>query len=367
MLEDPLVVSSQWDVLQEKIDNKSTSHTIDLIAPAKISKIVAPSSVTNSTSNFVNPVQLTYTDESNGVEQTIQTRLLVAADGANSYIRTSLSMPTMEMGYGRTAVISTVQLCEGKHMNRTAFQRFFPSGPLALLPMWKDGTFANIVWSTTPDHARHLTSMSPEQFVQEVNDALQVGPAISPPLFTEEVSSKFPPLLQTLTNGVDMVARAVGEGLAVSNWIHDPFQMPPVVSRACGRRFAFDLTLSQARKYVSPRVALVGDAAHRIHPMAGQGLNLGIADAACLARKIQQAQMSGMDVGDAYFLEQYETERQQAVITMMAGMQFLHAAFSAELTPAIWLRSIGVNLVNTATPIRQKLAQVAAGNVDGKY
>lgn len=366
MLEDSLLVSSLWDFLQETIDKNQTSHKIHLIAPAKISKIISPktdiSSIRTSSNNLL---QLSYYLEGEGSEEhTIRTKLLVAADGADSHVRKSLSMPVMEMGYGRTAVISTVVLACSPTKNHTAFQRFFPSGPVALLPMWNN--FANVVWSTTPDHARQLTSMTPEQFVKELNEALQVGPTNSPELFPEDFSSKFPSVFKSMTNGVDMLARAVGEGLAVSNWMQDPFQMPPVVSRACGaRRFAFDLTLSQSRNYVSHRVALVGDAAHRIHPMAGQGLNLGIADAACLAKVINEATTCGMDPGDAYFLKQYEKERQQAVLSMMAGIQLLHVAFSTEFTPALWLRSIGVNLVNSATPIRQKLANFAAGNIGG--
>ncbi len=311
-----------------------------------------------------------------GVEQTatIHTKLLIAADGADSFIRKSLNLPLIEMGYGQTAVISTVLLANS---TTTAFQRFFPSGPLALLPMWNN--FANIIWSTTPNHARHLTSISYEQFAKEVNEAMQVGPTNSPSLFPDEDLSHSKFLFsKSLINSIEMIVRSIGEGLAVSSWIQEPFQLPPTVVLPCHRddslgvqqqqqlqppRFAINLTLGQARHYVSHRVALVGDAAHKIHPMAGQGLNLGIADAACLAKVIQQAQKSGMDIGDAYFLEQYEKERQQAAVAMMAGIQFLHTTFSTDYTPAIWLRSIGVNLVNTATPIRQKLANIAAGNI----
>jgi ubiquinone biosynthesis monooxygenase Coq6 len=166
---------------------------------------------------------------------------------------------------------------------------------------------------------------------------------------------------------MEMMARTLGEGLAVSNWMQDPFRLPPTVLPQNQlpqppARFAINLTLSQAKNYVSHRVALVGDAAHRLHPMAGLGLNLGIADAACLVKLIQQAQLSGMDVGDAYFLEQYDKERKPAVLATMAGIQLLHTAFSTEYTPALWLRSIGVNIVNSATPLRQKLANIAAGN-----
>jgi len=226
------------------------------------------------------------------------------------------------MGYGRTAVISTVQLATS---TTTAFQRFFPSGPLALLPLWND--FANVIWSTTPNHANHLMSIPYEQFTKDVNDAMQVGPTNSPGLSTsEETNSTRSKLPKSISNSIEMMARTLAEGLAVSNWMQDPFRLPPIIVPPRKQlpqppaRFAINLTLSQARNYVSHRVALVGDAAHRLHPMAGLGLNLGIADAVCLVKLIQQAQLSGMDVGDAYFLGQYDKERKPAVLTTMAGI-----------------------------------------------
>ncbi len=374
ILEDPVLVSAIWDSLQST--TATGGHTVDFIAPATVSSIVTPPSGnfsnrdSSTTANNNQLVQLSYChlqDEDArstlNPSTTIHTKLLIAADGADSFVRKSLHMPMMEMGYGRTAVISTVQLATS---TTTAFQRFFPSGPLALLPLWNN--FANVIWSTTPNHAKHLMSVPYEQFTKEVNDAMQVGPTNSPGLFnSDETHSTRPTLSKSISNSMEMMARTLGEGLAVSNWMQDPFRLPPTVLPQNQlpqppARFAINLTLSQAKNYVSHRVALVGDAAHRLHPMAGLGLNLGIADAACLVKLIQQAQLSGMDVGDAYFLEQYDKERKPAVLATMAGIQLLHTAFSTEYTPALWLRSIGVNIVNSATPLRQKLANIAAGN-----
>lgn len=378
ILEDPVLVSSIWDTVQST--TATGSHTVDFIAPATVSSIKPPSKnfSNNSTTNDSQFVQLSYNylrekdagsnlniskSITAGRATTIQTKLLIAADGVDSFVRKALHMPMMEMGYGRTAVISTVQLATS---TTTAFQRFFPSGPLALLPLWNN--FANVIWSTTPYHANHLISIPYEQFTQEVNDAMQVGPANSPGFSTgEETYSTRHRFPKSVSNSIEMMVRTLGEGLAVSTWMQDPFRLPPAVLPQNQlpqppARFAINLTLSQARTYVSHRVALVGDAAHRVHPMAGLGLNLGIADAACLVKVIQQAQLSGMDIGDAYFLEQYDKERQSAVLATMAGIQLLHTAFSAEYTPAVWLRSIGVNIVNFATPLRQKLAHIAAGN-----
>ncbi len=380
ILEDPVLVSSIWDTLQSTTATTS-GHTVDFIAPATVSSIVTPPSVdfsnsgsggaSSTTTDNNQLVQLSYRhlqDEDArrnlNPSTTIHTKLLIAADGADSFIRKSLNMPMMEMGYGRTAVISTVQLATS---TTTAFQRFFPSVPLALLPLWND--FANVIWSTTPNHANHLMSIPYEQFTKEVNDAMQVGPTNSPGLSTsEETNSTRSKLPKSISNSIEMMARTLAEGLAVSNWMQDPFRLPPIIVPPRKQlpqppaRFAINLTLSQARNYVSHRVALVGDAAHRLHPMAGLGLNLGIADAVCLVKLIQQAQLSGMDVGDAYFLGQYDKERKPAVLTTMAGIQLLHTAFSTEYTPAVWLRSIGVNIVNSATPLRQTLANIAAGN-----
>jgi hypothetical protein len=270
ILEDPVLVSSIWDTLQSTTATTS-GHTVDFIAPATVSSIVTPPSVdfsnsgsgsdSSNTTDNNQLVQLSYRhlqDEDArrnlNPSTTIHTKLLIAADGADSFIRKSLNMPMMEMGYGRTAVISTVQLATS---TTTAFPRFFPSVPLALLPLWND--FANVIWSTTPNHANHLMSIPYEQFTKEVNDAMQVGPTNSPGLSTsEETNSTRSTLPKSISNSIEM--STLTEGLAVSNWMQDPFRLPPIIVQPQKQlprppaRFAMNLTLSQARSYASHRL-----------------------------------------------------------------------------------------------------------------
>jgi 2-polyprenyl-6-methoxyphenol hydroxylase-like FAD-dependent oxidoreductase len=160
------------------------------------------------------------------------------------------------------------------------------------------------------------------------------------------------------------------------NWTERPpeeafFCLPPRVATVEGGRFAFDLQFQQARSYVQPRVALVGDAAHTVHPMAGQGLNLGLADVDCLFHTIKESYQSGMEVCNTMlFLDRYNSTRQAHVGVTMGGIHALHMAFglSSETTsstwwapPGIFARSLGMNLVNSVGPIRKRLAAVAAG------
>ena len=159
------------------------------------------------------------------------------------------------------------------------------------------------------------------------------------------------------------IGQSVGSGLALaSSYGPESFCFPPIVTAVDSKRYSFELKLQHAKRYVGPRVAFIGDAAHSIHPMAGQGLNLGIADAESLTNYLKSASESGSDLGSSRFLELYESERQRAVLTMMGGIQFIHESFSTQFAPLLYLRSAGINFVNAANPIRQMLANVAAGN-----
>jgi len=351
VVEDRDIVSGLWDAL-------STHENVDLISGASLKHIEKISRTDDS-------VKVVYEKSEEKIEAFA--KLLVAADGGNSFVRNTLGMSTIGFGYGRRAVICTVKFDSKDSMHeykrRVAYQRFFPNGPIALLPTFNDD-YGNIVWSTTPEEASRLTSLDSTEFVDELNDALQTGPTLSPPILSSETLSRLPPPLVDAVRGVEMLGQSISNGLALASSMNsaETFRFPPMISSVEGRRFAFDLKLQHAKKYVGPRVALIGDAAHTIHPMAGQGLNLGLADAECLAKCIKMAIDSGMDIGSSTFLDIYESERQKAAVAMMAGIQCLHAAFSTEFSPAVYLRSIGVNFVNSATPLRQTLANVAVGN-----
>ena len=398
VVEDGPLVSALWDNMQS-----GGADGIDLITNAAVKSIDAPSTAQQqSTATGAGlalapppPVSLTYqihnptpdaSADGHPQTRTVTADLLVAADGGNSTVRRMLGMPVTGSGYGRRAVTCTVKVDRGRGgMRKTAYQRFMKNGPMALLPVWsfnvdncnsedESEEYANIVWSTTPSHATHLQSLSEEKFLAAMNDVMQSGPAntqsIFPQELTENILPNLPgplaPLSAPLTGivkGIDHLARGANDGLTMSRWSESkPFQLPPLITSVVGPRLAFDLSTSQAQSYVAPRVALVGDAAHTVHPMAGQGLNLGLGDVESLVRHYQTAQESGMDFGGTmHFLNQYNKERRAEVSAVLGGIHALHEFFATKFEPAVYVRSLGMNLINALGPVRRHLAEVAAG------
>lgn len=376
VVEDDIMVSCLWEKIKE-------AGRVDLISPVKILAINAPCSEEDSQGDgHESKVSISYKrtvpgQDVKAAEETISTNLLVAADGANSFVRKTLgTFPTVSLAYGRQAVTCTVEIQES--LKQTAFQRFQPNGPIALLPIWSNDltkrvgasgtkTYANIVWSTTPEEAQQLMKLSDESLIQRMNDLLQCGPVNVPPLLSDNFKKSMPQPLQNAVNGLEMLSRSMNNGLTMSGITERRlgFCVPPIIRGIMGRRFSFDLNLMHAKNYTSPRVALIGDAAHTVHPMAGQGLNLGMGDVECLAYNLKQAVESGMGLdgmaGLQYALQQYESSRQRQAVATMGGIQFLHGAFATTFSPMVHARSMGMNIVNSAGPLRKKLVQVATG------
>jgi ubiquinone biosynthesis monooxygenase Coq6 len=361
VVEDEPLVSSLWDHLA-----KNTG--VHLMPSVSITDIDVP----KQDQQEKDRVQLSLNDA-----PSISTNLLVAADGGNSFVRNTIGrFPIVKYAYGRQAVTCTVEI--DTSIQQTAFQRFQPNGPIALLPIWdenvacrrghcEDKMYANIVWSTTPGEAQELEELTDDDFVARMNDLLQSGPAIPPSLVPDHIKESMPKPLAAVFSGLDSLVQGANIGLSVSGATERRrgFVVPPMITKVAGKRFAFDLNLMHAKNYVNNRVALLGDAAHTVHPMAGQGLNLGLGDAECLTRNLKNAVESGMGIkgstGLEYALQQYESERQREVLATMGGIQFLHAAFGTTFSPAVNIRSLGMNMINSIGPVRQKLASIATG------
>ena len=360
VVEDEPLVSSLWNHLE-----KNTG--VDILSSVSISDIDVPTE--KKEKQFV---QLSLNDA-----PSISTNLLIAADGGNSFVRNNIGrFPTIQYSYDRQAVTCTVEI--DKSIQHTAFQRFQPNGPIALLPIWdenfacrkghcEDKFYANIVWSTTPEEAQDLSELSDDELVTRMNDLLQSGPSIPPSLLPDHLKDSMPKPFASVFSGLDSLFQGANIGLSVSGATERKrgFVVPPMITNVAGKRFTFDLNLMHAKKYVHDRVALIGDAAHTIHPMAGQGLNLGIGDVECLTRNLKNAVESGMgikgSVGLEYALQQYESERQREVLATMGGIQFLHTAFGTTFSPAVNIRSLGMNMINSIGPVRRKLASIATG------
>lgn len=232
--------------------------------------------------------------------------LLIGADGAASFVRTSAAIGITAWQYSQTAFVTHLQP-EKSHRN-TAWQRFLKTGPIGLLPLI-DGRVST-VWSTTAAQAAAALDASDEQ--------LQV----------------------MLTNATDNVLGKLTPS---------------------GPRGSFPLKAQHADQYVLPGLALVGDAAHAVHPLAGQGANLGLADAETLASVITAALAANENPGDLPTLRKYERARKGANQTMLHFIDGLNRLFSNDSTSLARLRGTGMRLFNRSGPIRARAVQVALG------
>ena len=236
--------------------------------------------------------------------------LLIAADGANSLIRQHFDIDTKEWDYGHKAIVTTI--VTERDNQKTAWQRFMPSGPLALLPLNKDGDlkYSSIVWSQELDEADRLMALDDEQFCAELGRASE---------------------------------QCLGAVLAVD------------------KRFAVPLRQRHAKNYVLPRVALVGDAAHTIHPLAGQGVNLGFSDVEALVDEIGRAIERGNDIGDISTLNRYQRRRKPHNLAAMAVMEGFKRLFSADQLGLRLLRNMGMSGLNRLAPLKNEIIKKAMG------
>jgi 2-octaprenylphenol hydroxylase len=240
----------------------------------------------------------------------LEADLLVAADGAMSRVRDMLQFTTREWDYGHRAIVTTAQV-EHSHQE-TCWQRFLTSGPLAFLPLPGEGDhhYCSIVWSVQDDLSEHLMELDDDAFSGELESAIE---------------------------------GRLGSVLG------------------CSRRFAFPLRQRHAVDYVQAGVALVADAAHTIHPLAGQGINLGLQDVAVLAEEILAGHARGLSPGQLAVLRRYQRRRKGENLLMMAAMDGFKALFEQQGLPLRWLRNAGMRSVGQMGPLKQQLIRRAMG------
>lgn len=279
-------------------------------------------------------------------DQRLYARLLVGADGANSPVRSFAGIEARGWDYGRHGVVATLKL-EGEgwagDRAKIAYQRFLPTGPIAVLPL--PGNYSSLVWSTTPDRASRLKSLSSQDFTAMVNAAFRLTPVDLDYLHTQS------------SGQVEEVSWRM-EHVSV-----DPQLIPQTVAGVQdGTVASFPLKMRHADTYTGERVALVGDAAHTIHPLAGQGLNQGQGDVQSLASTIEYAVSHGQDIGAKLSLESYNAERYAANHVVLGVCDKLHKLYSVGSGPLVHLRSLGLGAVNAMRPVKNFLMNQAAGN-----
>ena len=265
---------------------------------------------------------------------TIAARLLVGADGINGPVRKFAGISTRGWDYDRHGVVATLKLrpSEMDKSGTIAYQRFLPSGPIALLAL--PGDYASLVWTTTPAQAARLKSLSTDDFIAMVNAAFRLD---------------IPDLNYMFTQPSDQLSEYEWRSSMVStNELEQTRAIPrPVQSVQGGSIASFPLRLRQATSYTAHRIALIGDAAHTIHPLAGQGLNMGLADSQALASAIEYAVEHGADIGNEMMcLDRYNREVWMRNNRMLGAVDKLHWLYSATNPLTVAARGLGLGLVD---------------------
>ncbi|NWA29498.1 2-octaprenyl-3-methyl-6-methoxy-1,4-benzoquinol hydroxylase [Pseudomonas gingeri] len=240
----------------------------------------------------------------------LRSPLVIAADGANSAVRRLAGCATREWDYLHHAIVTSVRSSRPHQM--TAWQRFTDDGPLAFLPLERDGQqdWCSIVWSTTPEQAQRLMGLEEEAFCRELERAFEgrLGSVISA----------------------------------------DP-------------RLCVPLRQRHAKRYVAEGLALIGDAAHTIHPLAGQGVNLGFLDAAVLAEELLHARERGERLADVRVLSRFERRRMPHNLGLMAAMEGFERLFQADSLALRWLRNTGLKSVEQMPEAKALFVRQALG------
>lgn len=241
----------------------------------------------------------------------LSAKLVVAADGAHSWVRRQADIPLTSWDYGHHALVATVR-CAEPH-EAVARQIFTPDGPLAFLPLWQPD-LCSIVWSVPASRAEALCACDDEQFNRQLTTA---------------------------------------------------FDGRLGLCKVEGARSAIPLTARYARDFARERLVLVGDAAHTIHPLAGQGVNLGLLDAAALAEQIVQTHRAGGDIGLLANLRSYERWRKSEAARMLAAMEGLKRLFSGANPLKKLVRGVGLCAFDALAPLKQGVIRAAMG-LDGE-
>ncbi|WP_174891103.1 FAD-dependent 2-octaprenylphenol hydroxylase [Candidatus Hamiltonella defensa] len=241
----------------------------------------------------------------------LSARLVVAADGAHSWLRQHSAIPVTFWDYHQHALVAVIRT-EQPHQ-QTARQIFYEDGILAFLPL-KEAHLSSIVWSLPFNQSTHFLQCPEAQFNQS---------------------------------------------LAVA------FDMRLGLCELQGQRQTFPLKARYARSFAAHRLVLVGDSAHTIHPLAGQGVNLGFMDVAELISEIQRLKTQGKEIGHYPYLRRYERQRKQSAAFMLAAMQGFGVLFSGDKPIKKWIRNTGINLVNKCPSIKSKFFHHAMGLDEG--
>ncbi|KAG0240844.1 putative ubiquinone biosynthesis monooxygenase [Actinomortierella wolfii] len=355
----------QYGLRKQMLAHQSRGVALDVFDKTKVLGISTPThdaataSATSGTTTDLSDWPVIELD--NG--RSIQTRLLVGADGVNSPVRSFAKIESLGWDYGQFGLVATLKLdsspCNVRRQGEgVAWQRFLPTGPIALLPL--NNGLASLVWSTTPKLAQDFKKLPPQAFCALVNAGFSATPAELEYLY-KNIGADGQPLVDFEKEIEWRASVAEKESLVDPKRAAETPRPPKVVDVQANTRAPFPLRLRNSNSYVEDRVVLVGDAAHTVHPLAGQGLNQGLADVECLARVIEQSLRSGSDIGNIHSLTPYSSERFLPNLAMLGTVDKLQKLYSTDFAPVVWARSFGLSAVDQLGPLKTELMRFAMG------
>lgn len=237
----------------------------------------------------------------------ISAKLIIGSDGANSLVRKKQGIKLLQHSYRHNAIIATIET-KLSHQN-CARQVFYSDGIIAFLPLWQPN-ISCLVWSTKPDLAINLQEKSNESFCQVLDD---------------------------------LTDKCLGDSQLISDRL-----VFPLIARYCPQP-------------IKERLILIGDAAHTIHPLAGQGVNLGLEDVAKLTEVIKKNYLSGNDIGKKALYCHYQLDRHKATLSMLSAMEIIQDIFDGSSPIKRLVRGVGMNLINSMPLIKKPLIKYALG------
>lgn len=291
-------------------------------------------------------------------DEWVRGSLVVGADGPNSPVRHFSEIESYGHGYNTHAVVATLNHDpDPLYPNTTAFQRFLPTGPIAFLPL--SDTSSTLVWSTLPENAAALKKLSHDALTQMVNAGFTLP--------EDTLNSLCEAMLSAQSEGTPLTAPQIITLIAtlpIPSTSSDQPILPLVITSIHPPSVAsFPLRISHATSYLGERTALVGDAAHTIHPLAGQGLNMGLADVKCLAEVLEETRRLGGDLGSLEGTKGYPKERYPLNHLMLSTTDKLHYIFRARNRLVNWVRGTGFDVINELGPIKRILMGGAGSGV----
>ncbi len=287
------------------VENRVTQLALlDRLQDFENIELICPASINKI--NYSAEQQGAHSEVELGDGRILAAKVLVAADGGQSRVRQAVGLGVTSWDYKQHALVIYIETDYGQQ--DITWQRFVPSGPQAFLPL--TGHYGSIVWYNSPDEVNRLKALSNADLMKE--------------------------LVATFPDCLGKVNAILGTA-------------------------SFPLKRQHAQEYVKPGVVLVGDAAHMINPLAGQGVNIGLLDAAALGEVLVEAHKQGLELGDLSVLKRYEKLRRNENLKMMTVMDVFYRVFSNQVLPVKFLRNLGLGLAERISPAKNKVMRSAMG------